>query len=359
MSSNVDRNDSIAGAIYGMAFGDSWGFPTEFMRHGQILHLAPSPPRPLQVTDDTQMSLYNIQALREIFEAEEDLSELLTDSRQQIRVRKSFAERHLDFEVDEDNDRAPGNTVMGALYIYRRSFRKTGLEGSAPNDSKGCGTVMRAPWIGMIPQSRETVIALAILQSETTHGHPQAALSSAIAALVLREIFRNELVLEGSTPRERLNSMLYRALELTTEVAELNSGLVSSERFQEGVEGFRETVHEILLTLESVAEETLMDPDENICQWFGEGWVADQALLCALASFALHGEDGYGGIQRLVYSSGDSDSIAAIGGAFIGAGLGYGAIEAQAFEHGAKLMGSFEPRYEAELLDAREFIEAL
>ena len=355
----IEKADRIAGATYGMAFGDSWGFPTEFLGHSDILKLRILPPRPLQVTDDTQMSLYNIRALREIFEAEADLDSLASDTAQQIRVRKLFAEQHLNFEDDEDNNRAPGRTVMSALYVYRRSAKETGLEGSSPNSSKGCGTVMRAPWLGMLPLSRETVIALAILQSETTHGHPQAALSSAIAALVLREVFRGELVLGGETPKDRLNSMLYAALTLSAEVARLDSSLVSSEDFQEGVRDFRETVHQILFELESEREERLIDPTEDICQWFGEGWVADQALLCALGAFALHGEDGYGGIQRLVYSEGDSDSIAAIGGALFGAQLGYIAIEAQATERKVRIRGAFEPRYERELVRAREFLGSL
>ena len=355
----VETADRIAGALYGMAFGDSWGFPTEFLDHSEILDLQVLPPRPLQITDDTQMSLYNIWALKEIFARESDLTELSSDSAQQIRVRKLFAEQHLNFEVDDNNDRAPGQTVMSALYVYRRSLRQTGLEGSSPNSSKGCGTVMRAPWLGMLPLSRETVTSLAILQSETTHGHPQAGLSSAIAALILREIFSDELVIEGSTPRERLNSILYRALVLSSEVAGLDSGLVHSEGFQDGISDFRETVHGILFELESVADEKLIDPDEDICQWFGEGWVADQALLCALGAFALHSEDGYAGIKRLVYSEGDSDSIAAIGGAFLGAKLGYQAIEAQAAQLRVKIRGAFEARYEDELRQAEKFLGGL
>lgn len=355
----IETADRIAGATYGMAFGDAWGFPTEFLNHSEIIELQILPPLPLQITDDTQMSLYNIRALREIFETEADLSKLAFDSAQQIRVRKLFAEQHLNFEVDEDNNRAPGRTVMSALYVYRRSLRETGLEGSSPNSSKGCGTVMRAPWLGTLPLSRETVIALAILQSETTHGHPQAALSSAIAALTLREIFGEELLLEGSTPPERLNGMLYRALSLSAEVAGLDSELVRSESFQAGVRDFRETVHEILFELESVPEGRLIDPDEDICQWFGEGWVADQALLCALGAFALHSEDGYAGIKRLVYSEGDSDSIAAIGGAFLGAKLGYDALEAQTAKFHSRIRGTFEPRYERELVRVGEFLRSL
>ena len=133
------------------------------------------------------MSLYNTWALQRILKLE-NLDDLLENGAKQGEVRRIFAEQHLRFEVDPDNGRAPGMTVMTALHHYRRSSQLTGLEGSELNNSKGCGTVMRAPWLGFLDQPRETVAMLSVLQSETTHGHPQAALCSAIAALFVIDI---------------------------------------------------------------------------------------------------------------------------------------------------------------------------
>jgi len=355
----VDRADLIAGAIYGMALGDSWGFLTEFMQHPDILATKPLPPRRLQITDDTQMSLYNARALRQILQEEDNLDFLLVDEEQQVRIRKIFADFHLDYEIDPDNNRAPGRTVMSALYNYRRSDQLTGLEGSSSNDSKGCGTIMRSPWFGLLPLDRRIIAALAVLQSETTHGHPQAALSAAVAALMLHDIFEGELSPIDAAPKNRVLAMLYRTLSYATEVEELPTGLVATERFRGGVSDFRETVYELIYSFEHVSNEDLMNPDQDICSWFGEGWTADAALLCSVGAFALHDFQSYEGIRRLVYSNGDSDSIGAIGGSFFGALLGYGVLERQAAEYSVSIRGAFEYRYEQELSDALGFYREL
>ena len=351
--------ERIDGAIYGMGLGDSWGFPTEFMRHKGIIFMAPPPPHPLQITDDTQMSLYNSKALENIFERELDLDEILTDVGQQTRVRKLFAEEHLKFEVDPDNNRAPGLTVMSALWVYRRSARATGLEGSSPNDSKGCGTIMRSPWFGLLPLDRNRIAALAILQSETTHGHAQASLSAAVAAIFLKGIFEGKISLGRDSAINRLRSVLLYATSIASNIGRMDSNLVLSEDFQDEIAELRDLIYNSLVSIEALSEKELMDPDADICKWFGQGWVAEEALLCALAAFALYGNDAYGGIRRLVYSNGDSDSIAAIGGSFFGAYVGIEELEAQARSNGVRLRGSFEARYNAELEDASNFFGGL
>ena len=342
------------GAIYGMAFGDSWGFPTEFMRHADILFVEPPAPARLQITDDTQMSLYNGRALQRILK-EESLDDLLEDEAKQNRLRKLFAEQHLEFEVDPDNSRAPGRTVMTALYYYRRSVQLTGLEGSALNDSKGCGTVMRAPWFGLLPSSRSVIALLAVLQSETTHGHPQAALCSAVAALFLKDIVDGKLATGGDSARERLERSLHAAVILANEVGSIPVARLQSERFAQGIRDFKESVYEIIYQLDSRGDADLLDGRLDICEFFGQGWVADEALLCAIGSVALYQTDSYEGIKRLVYSNGDSDSIAAIGGAFFGAHLGYDALEADLRANGIRIKRAFEPRYELELAEATDF----
>lgn len=59
----------------------------------------------------------------------------------------------------------------------------------------------------------------------------------------------------------------------------------------------------------------LSDP----CAITGAGWVAEEALATGLLCFLLFPDDPLAVIRRAVVSSGDSDSIACLAGAFAGA----------------------------------------
>jgi ADP-ribosylglycohydrolase len=82
------------------------------------------------VSDDTQMSLAVWRALGE--------SEPVG----------AFVDEFLAWRVDPDNTRAPGNTCLSALGAIAAGA--SWLEATVLG-SKGCGTVMRAPWIGLTP----------------------------------------------------------------------------------------------------------------------------------------------------------------------------------------------------------------
>lgn len=51
----------------------------------------------------------------------------------------------------------------------------------------------------------------------------------------------------------------------------------------------------------------------------GEGWIAEEAFASALLCFLLFPDDPVAAIRRAAYSSGDSDSLACLAGAFAGA----------------------------------------
>ena len=51
----------------------------------------------------------------------------------------------------------------------------------------------------------------------------------------------------------------------------------------------------------------------------GAGWQADEALGTALLCFMMYAHDPVAVVRRAVFTSGDSDTIAAIAGAFAGA----------------------------------------
>lgn len=61
------------------------------------------------------------------------------------------------------------------------------------------------------------------------------------------------------------------------------------------------------------------DPETDPCLAVGEGWIAEEAFAVGLYCFLLLSGDPQAVVRRAAYSSGDSDSIAALAGAFAGA----------------------------------------
>jgi len=347
-------NEKIKGAIYGFAYGDSWGKDPEFKNHPTILAEYPEFPQYAVVTDDTQMSLYAMYAI--MFEAENDLAALqglqLSETKR-AKIRTYFADSFLEFAHDPDNDRAPGLTCMNALRSYEHQKRRTvkekmdGSEGVSP-DSKGCGANMRVGWFGLLPLAEEDIINLAIIQSETTHGHPLALSSSVLTALTVKAIYEGEINSGSNTyvawmeqkTRELLDDLLLR----TTDAPGSWSASYRA--------GLSELLHFIDLIKPSIPAFQSSSASQDICEFFGGGWVAEEALLLGLIAADTLSANPVEAVRRLVYSSGDSDSIAAFGAMFLGAEFGVDAFPAEWKER-------LEPRYADELEEVDHFLERI
>lgn len=81
---------------------------------------------------------------------------------------------------------------------------------------------------------------------------------------------------------------------------------------------------ECLKVLEKL-ERALLLPDHHSdpCLSTGLGWIAEEALATGLLCFLLYPKDSFKALQRAAVTSGDSDSIACLTGAFAGAYHGY------------------------------------
>jgi ADP-ribosylglycohydrolase len=333
----ISKTSKVEGAVRGLAYGDSWGWLTEFSTHKAILDARPAFPLIAKVTDDTQMSLYTAEAMRDILvetipaAAARDAA---TIEEFENYARMTFINSFVGFYFDKDNNRAPGMTCMGSIERYLLANNKrTGVEGTDWT-SQGCGANMRCGWIGLENISEEEAVWLAVLQAEVTHGHPLAAASAAVTTSIVWNLYRDtELVeLEG-------RSVLGWAAKKSVELAQLPIFAGRTNAFRDG---FRLLAERFDAAQDRWNEFTWATAKDNVCTFFGEGWVAPEALMNAVAVFALYQEQVVAGVRRLVYSSGDSDSIAAIGAMFFGLKYGFEAFPAE-------WAPRFEERYEAEL----------
>jgi ADP-ribosylglycohydrolase len=69
----------------------------------------------------------------------------------------------------------------------------------------------------------------------------------------------------------------------------------------------------------------LPDDTQDPCLQTGAGWIAEEALSTALLCAIRHAADPVSGLARAATTSGDSDSIACLAGAFLGAAHGMAA----------------------------------
>ncbi|GLW64269.1 hypothetical protein Arub01_25130 [Actinomadura rubrobrunea] len=307
--------------MFGLAYGDALGKDTEFLDMRRIAErYGPDGPRelpgdPALVTDDTQMGLAVGEGL---LDAPGDAS--LTPE----LIEPLWRRRFIDWARSPDNNRAPGNTCMRAI---------GGLAEGHPwveatvHDSKGCGANMRVTPVGLVPGlTDEQRSGAAQLQAALTHGHPTGLAASELTAYAVWWL-RRDLV----TPKELPSALRERCRVRRTVYHERwlgelwrRAGADSPEEFI--ARGWDECL-DALDRLEAALRAP--DPAADPCAATGEGWVAEEALATALLCFLMFPDDPVAAIRRGAASSGDSDSIACLAGAFAGAHLGMDAWPAE------------------------------
>lgn len=309
---------AATGALLGLAIGDAMGSPTEFSDIAQIAsQTGPwrTMPLPLSsgrayVTDDTQMTLALGEGLAEALEAGP-----LSAARMEPPVRARFVQ----WWGSPENDRAPGMTCLQACEALSRGGA---WQAASEIGSKGCGANMRVAPVGLVPGlDREQRSGAAQLQSALTHGHPTALAASDLTAYAVW------LLAQGAAPagllcllREYAHQArsVYRADWL----GDLADHAHDPDRASFTARGWDECLA-ALGRLEAAL--AAADPEADPCLATGVGWIAEEALATGLYCFLLFPEDPRAVVRRAAYSSGDSDSIAALAGAFAGAYHGAGA----------------------------------
>lgn len=263
--------------------GGALGYPIEFS-HGPFLDVTFEG----IVSDDAQMTLFTAEGI-----VDGDVHEAY-----QRWLRTQLGER-------DDNvyglmtipqlwvRRAPGNTCLSAL-VQNAQFDRLPTVESPPNDSKGCGAVMRSAPFGIAARSREEAFAKARDAGVLTHGHPSGYLSAAIFASIVFDLLRDA----------SYDDAIDRGI-----------ALLQKER------GHEETLRAI--------EKARALGDGNV-ETLGGGWVGEEALAIAIAC-AGH-DDVRSTLWRAVAHAGDSDSTGSLAGNLLGARLGMAALPADWLE---------------------------
>ncbi|HEV2347820.1 MAG TPA: ADP-ribosylglycohydrolase family protein [Actinocrinis sp.] len=302
-----------SGCMFGLAYGDALGRHTEFKRYDEIVAIyGPAGPRRLQgdpalVTDDTQMTLCVADALLAVGEQDS-----LTAARLEPQLRKRFSE----WAVSPENNRAPGMTCLRA--IGRLAEDAPWIEASE-HGSKGCGANMRVAPAGLAPDlSDETRAAIAQFQAALTHGHPTALAASELTAFAVHWL-RSGLSLTDlpAALRERCHDQRGTYHEDWLGSLWQRPGVESPQQFI--ARGWDECIAALDRLNAALAEP---DNGGDPCLATGEGWIAEEALATAVFCTLLHTDDPLAVLGRAAATSGDSDSIACLAGAFVGAAYG-------------------------------------
>ncbi|MFF8427660.1 ADP-ribosylglycohydrolase family protein [Streptomyces sp. NPDC016566] len=302
-----------SGSLIGLALGDALGFPTEFNDVPSILAKC-GPwremelPRRAIVSDDTQMTLAFGRALRTAMDRG-----VLAPKRLERPLREEF----VDWYQSPENNRAPGRTCMTACSLLKEEGRL--WQDASQIGSKGCGANMRVAPVGLAPGlSDEQRAGAAQLQSALTHGHPTALAASDLTARAVH------LLARGTDPAGLVGQLRSYAHDNHSRYHRTWLGDLWTRSQDPVPEHFVERGWDECLQVLDRVEEAVrtVSPETDPCLATGAGWIAEEAFATGLLCFLLFPDEPLTALRRAACSSGDSDSIACLTGAFAGAWLG-------------------------------------
>ncbi|MFJ3664493.1 ADP-ribosylglycohydrolase family protein [Streptomyces sp. NPDC090119] len=304
---------AAAGSLLGLALGDALGFPTEFNDVPSILAKC-GPWRGMElpdrafVSDDTQMTLALGRGLR---------TAMGRGSLAPERLERPLREEFVDWYRSPENNRAPGRTCLTACELLEKEGRD--WRDASQVGSKGCGANMRVAPLGLAPGlTGEQRSGAAQLQSALTHGHPTALAASDLTAHAVW------LLAQGADPTGLVGRLRSYALDHRTHYDHTWLGDLWTRSQDPTPEHFiTRGWDECLAVLDRLQDAVrTVSPETDPCLATGEGWIAEEALATGLLCFLLFPGDPVLALRRAACTSGDSDSIACLTGAFAGAWLG-------------------------------------
>lgn len=299
-------------SVIGLILGDAWGRSTEFIpleRLKQASYTAHDPHEgyeeereaELLVTDDTQLSLAVSRAIASLPASDMDNTDTLFTVLQQ-----HLSKWHR--ELDQVHRRAPGDATMNSIVIMADYLESPfppppGHTAFAVADSMGNGTIMRTSWLGLdtrIP--KEALHHVVKVQSEMTHGHPLATLSSLLWTDLIRYVLEEDASANEWLPflLDDLNNFL--AKEWVSE--------------SDGQEMVRHLADAVMVITDMKEQEDMFAYDPSGA--FRGGGTAPGALATAISIATVYAEKPQEALRRCALLGGDSDTIGALVGALVG-----------------------------------------
>ncbi len=296
--------DKVEGCYWGLALGDAIGMPVEFNQIDVIRERYG--PNGIQApkswalwTDDTEMTFAVTKALMTLGPAAM-YGEVSDD-----KIGQVFAKEFIKWL--DNPGHAPGVTCKTSVYFLTKNGPEQWKQ-AGKNDSKGCGSVMRAAPVGIwfadalqdlellnSPRQNpklERFARVSQIQSEMTHGH-KAATAAALAGA-----YSVILALRGIPPVEMVEPIRVICSEIHPDFIE------ALGRLEKAVAG---------------RESGIIASDVEALHSIGLGWVGDEAFAMALYAAIRHPDDFESCLRVAANHSGDSDSVACIAGSIIGA----------------------------------------
>jgi ADP-ribosylglycohydrolase len=317
--------------LRGVALGDAWGNPNEFRRISDLTRddrRGPELPSSLEVTDDTQMTLYLAQALD------------ATAGADTATVQAAIIANYIAYRNDPDfGSRAPGITVTGSIDRLERGLA---WQDATDDHSDGCGTVMRVSPAAFVAGT--DWVGIAAFSAAVTHGTANGIASAILNAALLRKAIAEGANLAGS--------MTHLALTLCWEAKE--NGLLDTGDWLDGLDvdlaqGFATLAEGLVCTRDALMGGYADNPwRADPCLYGGEGWRAHECLTTALLAVDSFPDNPWEALRRAVTTNGDSDSIGAVAGGLLGA------LHGEFWPDGA--LDGIEPRYLAEIAQADTYL---
>jgi ADP-ribosylglycohydrolase len=284
-------SQQILGAVLGAAIGDAMGHPTEFLSmesiysrfgaHGvQNFELYWNGPqgRFAPYTDDTQMAEIVLRTLIDGNEQDLDLDATMS------LMAKGFVHWASN---PQGGHRAPGNACLSGCRALANGAPWFEAGGATAG---GCGSVMRAYPFGLLfVNDLAKAESWAVAHSKLTHRDPIALAASAAMAVGMA------LALRHASMEHICNEMIQAAARYCANTA----GMVR-------------------LAFEDARN--AVPPSKTLDRL--RAWAAHEAIAAAVYIFARHPNDARAAILEGANTPGDSDSIATLAGALVGARVG-------------------------------------